>query len=292
MENEKVYTVADLDQIKERFEEESAKYQKTLLFCSGSGCVSSNCGEVRDALIEELEKAGLSSSVKLSLTGCIGICEVGPRLTIMPDGVFYCKLKPEDMKKIVKKHLIDNEIVEECCYTDHETGKKVPQMKDIKFFKGQNKSVLKDCGMIDHKSIEEYIAHGGYYALSKALSHMTPAAVVDEIKKSGLRGRGGGGFPTGLKWALAAKTPGDKKYIICNADEGDPGAFMDRSLLEGNSHAALEGMIIAGYAVGADQGYVYVRAEYPLAIEVLETAIQEAREKNILGKNIFGSGFS
>ena len=289
---EKVSAVSDLNQIKERFGEESAKYNRTLLFCSGSGCVSSNCGEVRDVLIAELEKAGLTSSVKLSVTGCIGICEVGPRMTVMPDGVFYCRLKPEDVKKIVKKHLIDNEIVEECCYTDRETGMKIPQMKDIKFFKGQNKTVLRDCGMIDHKSIEEYIYHDGYFAMEKALNHMTPVQVIEEIKKSGLRGRGGGGFSTGLKWALTAKTPGDKKYIICNADEGDPGAFMDRSLLEGNSHAVIEGMVIAGYAVGADQGYVYVRAEYPLAIEVLENAIGEARERNILGKNIFGSGFN
>ena len=289
---EKVGSTADLDRIKERFKEESEKYDRTLLFCSGSGCVSSNCIEARDALISELEQAGLSSSVKLSLTGCIGICEVGPRMTVMPDGVFYCRLKPEDMKKIVKKHLIENQIAEEFCYTDRDTGKKVPQMKDIAFFKGQKKTVLRDCGMISHKSIEEFIYHDGYYALAKALSEMSPQQVIEEVKKSGLRGRGGGGFPTGSKWSMAARAPGDQKYIICNADEGDPGAFMDRSLLEGNSHAVLEGMAIAGYAVGADQGYVYVRAEYPLAIEVLETAIQDARDMNILGKNIFGSGFN
>jgi NADH-quinone oxidoreductase subunit F len=291
-EYEKINSAADLDRIKERFKEESEKYDRTLLFCSGSGCVSSNCIEVRDALISELEQAGLTSSVKLSLTGCIGICEVGPRLTVMPDGTFYCKLKPEDMKKIVRKHLVENQVVEEFCYTDGETGKKVPQMKDIAFFKGQSKTVLRDCGMISHKSIEEFISHDGYYALAKVLGEMTPQLVVEEIKKSGLRGRGGGGFSTGVKWSLAARAPGDQKYIICNADEGDPGAFMDRSLLEGNSHAVLEGMAIAGYAVGASQGYVYVRAEYPLAIEVLEQAIQDARNMNILGENIFGSGFN
>ncbi len=289
---EKISSAEDLDHIKERFREESEKYDRTLLFCSGSGCVSSNCIEVRDALISELEQAGLADSVKLSLTGCIGICEVGPRLTVMPDGVFYCKLKPEDMKKIVRKHLVENQVVEEFCYTDRETGKKVPQMKDIAFFKGQSKTVLRDCGMISHKSIEEFISHDGYYALAKVLKEMTPEEVIEEIKKSGLRGRGGGGFPTGVKWSFAARAPGDKKFIICNADEGDPGAFMDRSLLEGNSHAVLEGMLIAGYAVGADQGYVYVRAEYPLAIEVLDQAIQDARNMNILGKNIFGSGFN
>lgn len=291
-EYEKVLSTADLDRVKEKFEEESEKYERTLLFCSGSGCVSSNCLEVKEALITELEEAGLTDSVKLCITGCIGICEVGPRLTVMPDGVFYCKLKPEDMKKIVRKHLVENQVCEEFCYTDGDTGTKVPHMKDIAFFKGQSKTVLRDCGMISHKSIEEFIYHDGYYALAKVLNGMSPAEVIEEVKKSGLRGRGGGGFSTGVKWSLAAKAPGDQKYIICNADEGDPGAFMDRSLLEGNSHAVLEGMAIAGYAVGADQGYVYVRAEYPLAIEVLEQAIQDARNMNLLGKNIFGSGFN
>ncbi len=286
-----INSVKDLDTVKTQFLKEEGQYERTLLFCSGSGCVSSNCVEVRDALIAQLEKEGLRDKVKLSLTGCIGICEVGPRLTVMPDGVFYCKLKPEDMKKIVKRHLVENQVVEEFCYTDGVTGEKIPQMRDITFFKGQNKRVLRDCGMIGHKSMEEYIAHDGYYALAKALENMTPEEVIQEVKKSGLRGRGGGGFSTGVKWSLAAKTPGEQKYIICNADEGDPGAFMDRSLLEGNSHAVLEGMAIAGYAVGANQGFVYVRAEYPLAIEVLEQAIEDARQKNILGKNIFGTGF-
>lgn len=288
----KICSMSDLDFVKQKYKEDSDTYDRTLLFCSGSGCVSSNCGEVRDALISELEQAGLSSSVNLSLTGCIGICDVGPRMTVQPDGVFYCKLKPEDMKKIVKKHLLENQIVEELCYTDRETGKKVPLMKDIAFFKGQNKTVLRDCGMINYRSMDEYIFHDGYYALGKALSNLTPQQVIEEVKKSGLRGRGGGGFSTGLKWALAAKTKGEQKYIICNADEGDPGAFMDRSLLEGNPHAIIEGMAIAGYAIGADQGFVYVRAEYPLAIEGLEVAIDDARERNILGKNIFNSGFN
>ena len=287
-----INSISDLDFVKEKFEADTAKYDRTLLFCSGSGCVSSNCVEVREALIEELEAAGLTASTKLSLTGCIGICDVGPRMTVQPDGIFYCKLKPEDMKKIVKKHLLENQVVEEFCYTDRETGKKVPLMKDIGFFKGQNKVVLRDCGMINYRSMEEFIYNDGYYALAKALGTLTPAQVIDEIKRSGLRGRGGGGFPTGLKWALASKTPGDQKYVICNADEGDPGAFMDRSLLEGNPHAIIEGMAIAGYAIGADQGFVYVRAEYPLAIEGLEIAIDDARERNILGKNIFGSEFN
>ncbi len=288
---ERINSMEDLALVKKKFTEESAKYQKTLLFCSGTGCVSSGCGEVRDALVRELENAGLASSVKLSLTGCIGICDVGPRMTVLPDGVFYCKLKPEDMKKIVRKHLISGQIVEECCYTNRNSGQRVPYMKDIDFFKGQNKVVLRDCGMINYRSIDEYIFNEGYYALEKVLRESSPEHVIDEVRKSGLRGRGGGGFPTGMKWQLAAKSKGDQKYVICNADEGDPGAFMDRSLLEGNPHLVLEGMAIAGYAIGADKGYVYIRAEYPLAIEGLEYAIQEARDRNLLGRNIFGSTF-
>ncbi len=283
--------IKDLDKVKDKFAEDSKKFDYTILFCSGSGCVSSNCGEARDALIEELRLAGLTDKVNLSLTGCIGICDVGPRMTIMPDGVFYCKLKPENMKKIVKKHLIDKQIAEEFCYTNRETGAKVPMMKDIQFFKGQNKIVLRDCGMINYRSTEEYISKDGYYGLYKALKKMSPEDVIKEVKEAGLRGRGGGGFPTGVKWNLAAKHKDVQKYIICNADEGDPGAFMDRSLLEGNPHAIIEGMAIGGYAIGASQGYVYVRAEYPLAIEGLEYAIIEARKRNILGKNIFGSNF-
>jgi len=289
--NEKILTIKDLDLVKERFAEEMSQYQRRLLFCSGTGCVSSGCGEARDALIKELENAGLSSSVKLSLTGCIGICEVGPRMTVLPDGIFYCKLKPEDMKKIVKNHLLENRIVEECCYTNRNTGQRVPYMKDIDFFKGQNKVVLRDCGMIDYRSMDEYIYNDGYYALEKVLNGSSPEQVISEVRKSGLRGRGGGGFPTGLKWQLAAKSKGGQKYVICNADEGDPGAFMDRSLLEGNPHLVLEGMAIAGYAIGASKGYIYIRAEYPLAIEGLEYAIKEAEDRNILGRNIFGSGF-
>lgn len=289
--DEKICSIKDLYIIKKKFFEERAQYHRTLLFCAGTGCVSSGCGEVRDALVKELENAGLSSSVKLILTGCIGICEVGPRMTVLPDGIFYCKLKPEDMKKIVKKHLLENQIVEECCYTNRNTGKRVPYMKDIDFFKGQNKVVLRDCGMIDYRSMDEYIFNDGYYALAKVLNESSPEQVISEIKKSGLRGRGGGGFPTGLKWQLAAKSKSDQKYVICNADEGDPGAFMDRSLLEGNPHLVLEGMAIAGYAIGASKGYIYIRAEYPLAIEGLEYAIEEAEKRNILGKNILGSGF-
>ncbi len=289
--NNKIRTVKDLDLVKKEYLKKEEQLKHRLLLCSGSGCVSSGCKEVRDALINELEKEGLMSSVELSLTGCIGICDVGPRMSVLPEGVFYCKLKPEDMKKIVKNHLLDGQIVEDCCYADRNTGQRVPYMQDIDFFKGQNKVVLRDCGMIDYRSMDEYIGHDGYYSLEKAVKNFTPEQVIGEIKQSGLRGRGGGGFPTGVKWQLAAKSKSDQKYIICNADEGDPGAFMDRSLLEGNPHLVLEGMAIAGYAIGASKGYVYIRAEYPLALEGLEYAINEARERNILGKDIFGSGF-
>lgn len=290
--NKMIHSIQDLDFIKEKYTEEVGQYQRTLLFCSGSGCVSSNCGEVKDALIEELKNSDLLSKVKLNITGCIGFCDVGPIMTVLPDGVFYCHLKPENMKQIVEQHLIKGQIVEEFCYTDINTGKKVPLMDDIDFFKGQNKIVLKDCGRIDYRSMDEYIANGGYYALEKVLGESSPEQVIEEVKNSGLRGRGGGGFLTGLKWQLAAKTKGDQKYVICNADEGDPGAFMDRSLLEGNPHLLLEGMAIAGYAIGANKGFVYVRAEYPLATEALEFAIKQASERGILGKNIFGSDFN
>lgn len=288
---DKVTTIQSLEHIKAKFIEDSKKYERTLLFCSGSGCVSSNCGEARDALIKELEAAGLSEKIQLSLTGCIGFCDVGPRMTVQPDGTFYCKLKPEHMKRIVEQHLLKNEVVTEYCYHDKDTGEVVPKIEDISFFKGQSKVVLKDCGMINYRSIEEFIYHDGYYGLERVLREYTPQGVIDEIKESGLRGRGGGGFPTGLKWQLASRSKGEQKYIICNADEGDPGAFMDRSLLEGNPHLILEGMAIAGYAIGASQGYIYVRAEYPLAIEGLEAAIKAARERNLLGRNIFGSDF-
>ncbi len=289
--DKKINSVEDLDFAKEKYAEEVEKYDRILLFCAGSGCVSSDCGEVKDALVKELEDADLLSKVKLSTTGCIGICDVGPRMTVLPDGIFYCNLQPENMKKIVQQHLIGDKYVEEFLYTNKDTGEKVPLMKDIDFFKGQNKVVLRDCGMINYRSMDEYISNDGYYALAKVLGEFTPEEVIEEVKKSGVRGRGGGGFPAGLKWQLAAKSESDQKYVICNADEGDPGAFMDRSLLEGNPHLAIEGMAIAGYAIGADRGFVYVRAEYPLAIEGLEYAIDEARKRNILGKNIFGSDF-
>lgn len=288
----KIQTLDDLNSIKQRYREDSKKYKFFIYICSGAGCISSNCGAVKDALIESLNTADLTSKVKVNLTGCIGLCNVGPAMIVEPDGVFYCNLKPDYIKKIVDKHLLGGHIAEEFCYTNIDTGEKIPFIKDIDFFKKQKKVVLRNCGHIDYRSMDEYILNDGYFALGKALHEFTPEQVVEEIEKSGLRGRGGGGFPTGLKWKLAAKSRENQKYVICNADEGDPGAFMDRSLLEGDPHNVIEGMAIAGYAIGADKGYVYVRAEYPLAVERLESAIDEARERNILGKNILGSGFN
>lgn len=288
----KILSIKDLNHIKSKYLNETDKYQRVILICSGAGCISSDSKEVYEALVNELKVAGLFSRVKIKRTGCIGACAVGPIMVIQPEGVFYCELKPENMKKIVIKHLLENEVAEDFCYKDKNTGKIVPFFKDIEFFKGQNKIVLKNCGRIEYASMHEYISNDGYFALAKALKDYTPQEVVEEIKKSGLRGRGGAGFPTGLKWKFASRSKEEQKYVICNADEGDPGAFMDRSLLEGDPHAIIEGMSIAGYAIGANKGYVYVRAEYPLAIERLESAIKEAREQNILGENILGNCFN
>jgi NADH-quinone oxidoreductase subunit F len=288
---ERIENAGKLEEIKAKFLKEERGYEHTVLVCSGAGCVSSNCVEVREALLAELEKAGIAKKTKVKLTGCIGTCAVGPIVIVQPDGIFYCQLKPENMRAIVRQHLVGGEPVTELCYTDRNTGGKVPHVDDIDYFKRQIKIVMKNCGSIDYASLPEYIANDGYFALSKVLSTMTPDSVVDEVLKSGLRGRGGAGFPTGLKWKLAKKSVSDQKYVICNADEGDPGAFMDRCLLEGDSHAVVEGMAIAGFAVGASQGFVYVRAEYPLAVERLTQAIKDARETGLLGKNILGSGF-
>lgn len=281
----------DLLHIKERYISKKEKYPYTILICSGASCISSNCLNVKKALEAELEKAGLSDKVLLKQTGCVGFCDVGPTMIIEPDGVFYCKLSPENMESVVQRHLLGKEIVEELCYLDKKTGKRVPQIRDIDFFKDQLKIVFAKCGIIDYSDIEEYIATEGYKAIYKVLTEMTPDDVIEELSKSGLRGRGGGGFPTANKWRLAKQAKGDQKYVICNADEGDPGAFMDRSLLEGDPHAVIEGMMIAGYAIGASKCIVYVRAEYPLAVERLTDAIEKARKYGLLGENIFNTGF-
>ncbi|HBT38914.1 MAG: NADH dehydrogenase (Quinone) [Thermotoga sp. 50_1627] len=264
----------------------------TILICAGGACISSGETSVKEALQREIKKYGLDEVVRIVETGCMGACSLGPIMVIYPEGVFYQKLTPQAAVKIVQEHLLKGRIVQEHLYK-MPTGEVIPEAMDkLPFFAKQVKIATRNVGYIDPGNIEEYIARDGYFALTKALREMTPDQVVEEIKRSGLRGRGGAGFPTGLKWELTRKAKGDRKYVVCNADEGDPGAFMDRSVLEGDPHTVLEAMAIAGYAIGAQQGYIYVRAEYPLAIERLETAIAQAKEYGFLGQNILDSDFS
>ena len=263
-----------------------------VLVCTGTGCVASGSRQVIAKLNEELKAQGLDKEVKVVETGCQGFCEQGPLVIIYPEGTFYTHVHEEDVKEIVSEHLVKGRVVSRLLFKEPLTAQRVPDYADIDFYKKQHRLVLKNCGHINPDSLEEYIGADGYEGLAKVLLTMTPEQVVEEMKKTGLRGRGGGGFPTGMKWGFCQKSPGPKKYIICNADEGDPGAFMDRSLLEGDPHAILEGMLIGAYAIGADEGYIYCRAEYPLAIKRLKTAIAQAEEAGLLGDNILGSNFS
>lgn len=262
-----------------------------VLVCAGAGCVSSGCKAVEESLIQSVKKLGLADEVRIIETGCMGPCDMGPAIVVYPEGVFYRKLKPEDAPIIAEEHLLKGRVVERLLYRRAGTEETLPKIDDITFFNRQERIVLRNCGVIDPLSIEEYIARDGYAALGKVLSKMTPDEVIAEVKKSGLRGRGGAGFSAGQKWEFARKAAGSPKYVVCNADEGDPGAFMDRSVLEGDPHTVIEGMSICGYAIGSSQGYVYVRAEYPLAVERLGHAINQAREFGLLGKNIMGLGF-
>ncbi|HHY69315.1 MAG TPA: NADH-quinone oxidoreductase subunit NuoF [Bacillota bacterium] len=265
-------------------------YRSHILVCSGTGCHASGSMVLKEALEKEIARVGLDKEVKVIETGCFGFCRFGPNMMVYPEGVFYCQVHEEDVPELVEEHLIKGRVVPRLLYREPETERAVVDFEDIPFFHKQTRVVLEDCGIINPESIREYIARDGYFGLAKALQ-MKPEEVIDEVKKAGLRGRGGAGFPTGLKWEFAAKAEGSPKYIVCNADEGDPGAFMDRSTIEGDPHRLLEGMTIAGYAVGASQGYVYVRAEYPLAVRRLYKAIDDARELGLLGKNILNSGF-
>ncbi|MBR5932697.1 MAG: NADH-quinone oxidoreductase subunit NuoF [Treponema sp.] len=261
---------------------------KTVLVCGGTACESSESVKIRENLVAEIKAHGLEKKVKVVLTGCFGFCEKGPIVKIMPEDSFYVCVKPEDVKEIVEKHLVGGEEVTRLLYDAEAANKN----EEIPFYKKQMRIVLRNCGVINPEDITEYIGNTGYQALEKAIFEMKPADVIEEIKASGLRGRGGAGFPTGLKWEAGFKAKGDQKYIVCNADEGDPGAYMDRSTIEGDPHSVLEAMAIAGYAIGADKGFVYIRAEYPLAVHRLEMAIEQARANGFLGKNIFGSKFS
>ncbi len=266
-------------------------WRSHVLVCAGAGCVSSGCREVRDALVQGIMEFGLQGEVKVIETGCIGSCDLGPIAVVYPEGVFYQQLKAEDARVITEEHLLKGRVVERLLYAEPATTKLIPTFKEIDFFKLQEKIVLRNCGLIDPMNIEEYISREGYESLAQALSRMTPQEVVDVVQRSGLRGRGGAGFPTGTKWRFTQQAQGSPKYVICNADEGDPGAFMDRSVLEGDPHSVIEAMVIAGYAIGSNQGYVYVRAEYPLAIERLSHAIEQARQYKFLGRNIFETAF-
>ena len=262
-----------------------------ILVCAGAACVSSGCREIRDAVVVKVKEYGLQDEVRVIETGCVGSCDLGPLALVYPEGIFYQKLKPEDADAIVGEHLLKGRVVERLLYKEPVTAMTVSSLKGLSFFKNQEKIVLRNCGIINPLNIEEYIARDGYGALGKVLTSMTPDEVIDEVMKSGLRGRGGGGFPTGLKWKFTNKAEGDVKYVVCNADEGDPGAFMDRSVLEGDPHSVIEAMTIAGYAIGSHQGFIYIRAEYPLAIERLTWAIDQARKYKFLGTNIFETGF-
>lgn len=262
-----------------------------LLICGGTGCQASGSLAVKKALLEELDKKKLTEEIKVVETGCNGFCALGPIMVVYPEGIIYISLKPEDMPELVEEHLVKGRIVQRLLYREPTTDQIIPTMQDIPFFAHQELRVLKNRGLIDPEKIEEYIARDGYAGMAKALTEMTPEQIVQEILDSGLRGRGGAGFPTGLKWKFAAQSKGDVKYVLCNADEGDPGAFMDRSVLEADPHALLEGMVIAAKAIGSKQGYIYCRAEYPLAIHRLNVAIDQAKNAGLLGKDIMGTGF-
>lgn len=261
-----------------------------LTVCAGTGCCASGALDVRDALEAQIKEQGVEAHVELKITGCRGFCEQGPLVAVLPKHIFYAKVKAKDAGEIVRKTIVNGEIVDRLLFKDPVTGKRLVHETDIPFYVEQQRVLLKDSGYIDPTKIEDYLAVGGYTALPKALK-MLPGDVIEEVKKSGLRGRGGAGFPAGVKWELARKGPGDEKYVICNADEGDPGAFQDRSLIEANPHSVLEGIIIGAYAIGAHFGYIYLRHEYPLAVERMEIAVEAARKQGLLGKNILGSGF-
>lgn len=267
-------------------------YRSQVLCCTGTGCTSSNSKSIIDKFEEEIKNAGLDKEVKVVPTGCFGLCETGPVVIIYPEGSFYSHIKVDDVPRIVSEHLVKGRIVRDLLYSESLDEKQnIRSLNEVDFYKKQRRVALRNCGVIDPENIEEYIAFDGYKALAKCLTELTPEQVVDIVKQSGLRGRGGGGFPTGIKWSLAQKPVSDIKYVCCNADEGDPGAFMDRSVLEGDPHAVLEAMAIAGYAIGAKQGYIYVRAEYPIAVKRLRIAIDQARKYGLLGDNIFGTDF-
>ncbi len=266
-------------------------YRSHVLVCGGTGCTSSNSSAIIEALEAQIAEKGLSEEIKVIRTGCFGLCALGPIMIVYPEGSFYSQVKVEDIPEIVEEHLLKGRIVTRLLYDETVTTEEIKSLNDTTFYAKQQRVALRNCGVIDPEDIDEYIAYDGYQALAKCLTEYTPEQVVQIVKDSGLRGRGGGGFPTGLKWSFTAANAADQKYVVCNADEGDPGAFMDRSVLEGDPHCIIEAMAICGYATGATEGYVYVRAEYPIAVNRLQIAIDQAKEYGLLGKNIFNSGF-
>ena len=264
-----------------------------VMVCGGTNCSSSASGEIIREFERQIAEKGLDKEIKVVRTGCFGMCEAGPVVIVYPEGAFYARMTVENVTRIVDEHLVKGRVVKELLYKEAvDEDNKVKSLDSVDFYKKQRRVALRNCGVIDPENIEECIGRDGYSALAKCLTEMTPEAVIDEIKRSGLRGRGGGGFPTGLKWEFARKYQADQKYVVCNADEGDPGAFMDRSIMEGDPHSVIEAMAICGYSIGASKGLVYIRAEYPLAIERLRIAIEQAEKYGLLGENILGTDFS
>ena len=289
---EKIKNITELGKLRKSIQSKKEKEKTFISICAGTGCRASGSETVIDAFKEEIKFLGLQNKVNVKVTGCHGFCEKGPIVVIHPGNIFYKNVEKEDIIEIVSETIIGGKIIDRLLYVDPKTGKKITKESDIPFYSKQERIILCDNGKIDPTNIEDYIAIGGYAALAKALFNMKPEKVIDKIKKSGLRGRGGGGFPTGKKWEYCRQAEGSPKYVICNADEGDPGAYMDRSLLEGNPHSVIEGMIIGAYAIGSNEGYVYVRNEYPLAVKHLEIAVQQAEKYGLLSKNILNSGFN
>jgi NADH-quinone oxidoreductase subunit F len=288
---ETIKDIADLAQIKSKYNENTAKYKHQVLVCSGAGCISSNCVDVKNAVIEEITQNGMQKDVQVYETGCMGTCAVGPVMLILPERIFYTELTPEIAQNIIKSHVVKGEILAQNTFYDHSLNKHVSKIDDIDFFKDQVKIALRNCGIMEHNSIDAYISRDGYLAAATVLNENSSKDVVEIVKKSGIKGRGGAGFPTGVKWDAGLNAVSTQKYIVCNADEGDPGAFMDRSIIEGDPHTLIEGMIIGGYAIGANMGYVYVRAEYPIAVKRLTAAIEDARKRGLLGCKLFCSNF-
>jgi len=287
----KVHTLEDLDALRARLVKERETYRTTLVMCGGTGCRASRCQDVIDAIQKEVLHQGLAKDVHLRVTGCHGFCEQGPLMVIEPENLFYCHVSPDDAAEIITNTIRGGQVVERLLYTDPVSGEKIRTEADIPFYRDQDRALLAHNRVIDPCSIDDFIANGGYAALAKTLSAVSPDTVIQEITDSGLRGRGGGGFPTGRKWTECKHAPGDEKYVICNADEGDPGAYMDRCVLEGNPHLVLEGVMIGAWAIGATRGYVYVRNEYPLAVENVKKAVAQARELGILGDHVLGTSF-